>query len=175
MSPCHWRCIKIINHWLPKVKNSQGHFWTHQSILMIILKELIRYLGGINSVRIFLFPFWNWFYSKRKEFAPVGSKFFPFRVDPFSKGAWCAGKAIEVPKVVSHVNNVETYQVYPDNLHLLLCITRTVCIKCQTPYSWRKNRKKYYWTPFAEFAEFAQKSGKVQKTTEKVMKIEIIS
>ena len=24
--------------------------------------------------------------SKRKEFAPCGSKFFPFRVDPFSKG-----------------------------------------------------------------------------------------
>ena len=25
-------------------------------------------------------------YSKRKEFAPFGSKFFPFRVDPFKKG-----------------------------------------------------------------------------------------
>ena len=24
-------------------------------------------------------------YSKRKEFAPKGSKFFPFRVDPFSE------------------------------------------------------------------------------------------
>ena len=26
-------------------------------------------------------------YSKRKEFPPLGSKFFPFRVDPFSEGA----------------------------------------------------------------------------------------
>ena len=25
--------------------------------------------------------------SKRKEFAPSGSKFFPFRADPFSEGA----------------------------------------------------------------------------------------
>ena len=25
-------------------------------------------------------------YSKRKEIAPCGSKFFPFRVDPFSEG-----------------------------------------------------------------------------------------
>ena len=25
-------------------------------------------------------------YSERKEFAPIGNKFFPFRVDPFQKG-----------------------------------------------------------------------------------------
>ena len=31
-------------------------------------------------------------YSKRKEFAPNGSKFFPFRVDPISKGVWCTEK-----------------------------------------------------------------------------------
>ena len=24
-------------------------------------------------------------YSEKKEFAPIGSKFFPFRVDPFEK------------------------------------------------------------------------------------------
>ena len=28
--------------------------------------------------------FWKGIYSKRKEFASTGSKFFPFRVDPFS-------------------------------------------------------------------------------------------
>ena len=46
------------------------------------------------------------FYSKRKEFAllwskfflfivdlaPLGSMFFPLRVDPLSEGIWCAGK-----------------------------------------------------------------------------------
>ena len=31
-------------------------------------------------------------YSKRREFAPFGSKFFPFRVDPFEEWGWCAGK-----------------------------------------------------------------------------------
>ena len=30
-------------------------------------------------------PFWKGIYSKGKEFAPVGCKFFPFRVDPFSE------------------------------------------------------------------------------------------
>ena len=26
-----------------------------------------------------------------KNLLPFGGKFFPFRVDPFSEGAWCAG------------------------------------------------------------------------------------
>ena len=30
--------------------------------------------------------FWKWGYSKRKEFAPIGSKFFSFRVDLFLEG-----------------------------------------------------------------------------------------
>ena len=30
-------------------------------------------------------------FSTRKEFCPHGSNFFPFRVDPFSEGTWCAG------------------------------------------------------------------------------------
>ena len=38
------------------------------------------------------FAFWKKIYSKRKEFAPIGSKFFPFRVDLFQKGVWCAVK-----------------------------------------------------------------------------------
>ena len=32
------------------------------------------------------------FYPKRKEFAPLGSKFFPFRVEPFSEADGCAGE-----------------------------------------------------------------------------------
>ena len=49
-------------------------------------------------------PFWKGVYSKRKEFAPTGSKFFPFRVGiPFQKGdkrvlkATSPGKSIESP------------------------------------------------------------------------------
>ena len=34
-------------------------------------------------LRCILSPFLKGVYSKRKEFAPLGSKFFPFRVDPF--------------------------------------------------------------------------------------------
>ena len=37
-------------------------------------------------------------YSKRKEFAPLGSKFFPFRVDPFSEGIWYADMQTESHK-----------------------------------------------------------------------------
>ena len=47
-------------------------------------------LRGLNSiseeatVKIVLSPFWKVVYSKRKEFAPFVSKFFPSRLDPFS-------------------------------------------------------------------------------------------
>ena len=37
-------------------------------------------------------------YSKRKEFAPLGSKFFPFREGPFSEGTWYAEKQTESQK-----------------------------------------------------------------------------
>ena len=33
-------------------------------------------------------PFWKGVYSKRKEFAPLVSKFFPFSADFFSEGRW---------------------------------------------------------------------------------------
>ena len=44
-------------------------------------------------------------YSKRKEFAPNGSKFFPLRVDPFSEAAWWAEKQTGSHKKVSLVKN----------------------------------------------------------------------
>ena len=33
-----------------------------------------------------LFPFWKGVFFLRKGFAPTGSKFFPYKVDPFSEG-----------------------------------------------------------------------------------------
>ena len=48
--------------------------------------------GGGNSFKMVLSPFWKGVYSKRKEIASQGSKFLAFRVDPFSRGAWCAEK-----------------------------------------------------------------------------------
>ena len=39
--------------------------------------------GETTFFKLFLPPFWKGIYSKRKKFAPSGSTFFPFRVDPF--------------------------------------------------------------------------------------------
>ena len=47
---------------------------------------------GDNSVEIDFASLLKRVYSKRKEFAPCGSKFFPFKVEHFSKGTWCAEK-----------------------------------------------------------------------------------
>ena len=55
--------------------------------MVIILGEWILFQGS-NSVKIVFVSVLKWVYSKRKEFAPRGSKFFPFCVDPFSEGAW---------------------------------------------------------------------------------------
>ena len=41
--------------------------------------------GGGISFKIVLCPFWKGVFSKRKEFAPGGSKFFSYRVDTFPK------------------------------------------------------------------------------------------
>ena len=38
--------------------------------------------GGNFKGDLILHLFWKWVFSKRKEFAPNGSKFFPFRADP---------------------------------------------------------------------------------------------
>ena len=48
--------------------------------------------GKVTYEWIVCISFWKGAYSKRKEFAPKGSKFFPFRVDPFLEGSRCPGK-----------------------------------------------------------------------------------
>ena len=37
-------------------------------------------------------PYQKGVYSIKKEFAPTGSKFFPYRADLISEGDWCAAK-----------------------------------------------------------------------------------
>ena len=56
-----------------------------------ILSKLLYLLSGKGS------------YCSRTEAAPLGIKFFPFRVDPFPEGALCAGKQVTI--VVSLVRN----------------------------------------------------------------------
>ena len=56
-----------------------------------------------NSFTMVLHPFWKGIYYKRKEFAPIGSKFFPFRADPFSEGEVCRKANRKSEKAISLV------------------------------------------------------------------------
>ena len=49
------------------------------------LKKKKDTLSGKVTLSLFC-TFLKGVYSKRYEFAPSGSKFFPFKVDPFSEG-----------------------------------------------------------------------------------------
>ena len=61
----------------------------------ILLVDLLPFCQGRQLLWHFLFAFlqpssfWKEVYFKRKEFALRGSKFLPFRVDPFSEGRIC--------------------------------------------------------------------------------------
>ena len=77
--------ILYIFLWLWLIQTSDLRYWKH---LIDFLPFFTRETTFVTS---WLFscttsPFWKWVYSKRKEFAPIGSKFFPFRVDLYSEG-----------------------------------------------------------------------------------------
>ena len=67
------------------------------------LRAMVFFQGRQLCQNCYL-PIWEGVYSKRKEFAPIGSKFFPFRVDQFSGGDWCAERQI-VPSLVKNGGN----------------------------------------------------------------------
>ena len=54
-------------------------------------------------------------YSKRKEFAPIGSRFFPFRIDISLKAAWYGGKETGSHKSCLLCKWWTIYQVVPLN------------------------------------------------------------
>ena len=61
--------------WSARLKDERG---------MDTLSELgIRKLFCLPSEKV---------HPKRKEFAPIGSTFFSFTVEPFLEGVWCAGE-----------------------------------------------------------------------------------
>ena len=76
-----------------------------------------------RSYRIFCLPSENGVYSKRKEFAPMGSKFFHFKVDPFLEGVLHTGK-----QTGSHESFLpcqkwwKMYQIYPLPMRVFSCI-----------------------------------------------------
>ena len=61
--------------------------------------------GEVSLTKMFRLPSEKGVCSKRKEFAPMGSKFFPFRVDAFSEGLSLQEFKQEDTKVVSLVQN----------------------------------------------------------------------
>ena len=56
------------------------------------LRGLIHFLKRYLCPNCCFVSFWKWVCSVWKEFAPKGSMCIPYRVDPFSKEDWCAGK-----------------------------------------------------------------------------------
>ena len=61
---------------------------------MLALRGIDTLSGETTLSKLFC-PIPKWIYTIRKEFAPKGSKFFPYRVDPFSEGAGRMGGAVK--------------------------------------------------------------------------------
>ena len=76
----------------------------HSSDFSFYKGSACTFRGG-NFVKIVLSPSWKGVFCKRKEFAPKGSKFFTFRVDPFTEWSWCVEKHSH--KSCYHVKPVE--------------------------------------------------------------------
>ena len=73
----------------------------------------IHTIGGMetlkldNYVKFVLPPFWNGIYYKRQEFAPFGSKFFPFIVDlHFKKDLLCSKAKLKPQKLSMMLENM---------------------------------------------------------------------
>ena len=76
-------------------------------------------------LKIILPPFWKGIHSKRKEFAPLGSKFFPLRVGTFSEGDYMQERK-QSQKLSPLYRMAEIYQVYQ---------------VCSRKYTWDKYSK----------------------------------
>ena len=81
--------------------------------------------------------------SKRKEFGPLGSKFFPFRTDPFPEGIWCAEKQSGSHQKVVSLNkkwrNIDQVYKVPVNfkcLTLFMHNSRVFTGVCVTTIWW---------------------------------------
>ena len=86
------------------------------------IRPLVRYKGNCytfmegNSVKDILPSFGKEVYSKRKEFAPSGGKFFSLRVYSFSEGDWCTGEQI-FTFAAFVMRKEESLQYYPQSKH----------------------------------------------------------
>ena len=78
-------CIRLAWPWFSPC--TQYHILQY---LVILYGNSMQFFKGEVTLTKCLSPFLG--FSKRKEFTPMGSKSFPFRVDPFQNArAWCLG------------------------------------------------------------------------------------
>ena len=62
-----------------------------------------------NNIHVYTYLQRKRVYSKRQEFAPNGNRYFPFRVDPFTKGLSVQKNKYEVTKVTVNVLKFQTF------------------------------------------------------------------
>ena len=75
-----------------------------------------------------------------KEFAPHGSKFFPFRVDPCTEGTWCAGK--QKIKYLRYVGNAtDSMYCLPEAPKGEMMMNTQWEIKCQLQNHWSMTKE----------------------------------
>ena len=79
-------------------KEKKNERWVKMPKPLTCIKQ-----GKNLSSESFSLPTENVSILKRKKFAPIGSKFFPFRVDPFQNGTGVGEAKQEGTKVVSLV------------------------------------------------------------------------
>ena len=83
---------------------------------------------GETTVKLLLAPFRKEVYSFVKEFAPVGRKCFPLRIDSFLEGTWSAGTKQKVIKFVFLVTKNR------ENLSSVSCTLKRVLLCFTLPY-----------------------------------------
>ena len=94
-----WKAHVNIVSFCPHLKSScqYCHFFCP---LLKSSCQYCQFLPSSEKRSALIYRKWKGIYSKRKEFPPPGSKFFPFKADPFSEGGVQGGKQ-KVTKVIS--------------------------------------------------------------------------
>ena len=96
----------IVKPYFP-LKNNDNKFKLSSAVAVNLYKGNVYTLRGGNSSKFVASLFWKGVYSKRKESAPLGSKFFSFRIDHQAKHSRPLSEESEqeVTKVVSFVKH----------------------------------------------------------------------
>ena len=88
--------------------HSADSIFTSADILMLKGNEYTyTHSRETNLLKLFLPPFWKVVYSEKKSFAPLWSKIFPFRVNPFLEGDYIHKSKQESTEIVSVVKMEE--------------------------------------------------------------------